>query len=346
MTPPAWLDAFIPAPTALSWKQRGIIVAGVLVGIGLTALICGFMRLELGLSLWLMAPLGASAAQVFAVPGSPMSQPWPIVAGHAFSALAGLAGFYLFGHTSLACAVAVALAMALMLQFRCLHPSGGGTALFVVVSQTTDWGFILFPVTINAAVLVATAVAWHRLTGHTYPQPQGAPKPLNLALHRFEPADLENALTEYNQALSISRAEVEALIEQTEMQAYRRMARGLTCADIMTRRVHTIDASLHLKTAEKLMQRQDVNVLPVTDRERHVQGLLRMEAIRDAADNQKAGDVMMTDYFRRRPDAPATELLDLFAHSDRRYVVILDDQEKLAGLISKSDLMRALFHAG
>lgn len=346
MTLPGWLESYIPAPTTLSNRQRAVIVAGALVGIGLTALLCGFIRLELTLKLWMMAPLGATAVQIFSVPGSPMSQPWPVIAGHALSALAGLIAYYLFGATSLGAAIAVAMATGLMLQCRALHPSGGGTALFVILSKTGDWAFIAFPVIVNAAILVFSAIAWHRLTGRSYPQNQRvATQPHTLALHRFEPADLEAAVSGYGETLDISRADVEVLIQRTEVAAFKRMAAGLTCAQIMTRKVHTISAGLNVRTAERLMLRNDVNALPVTDRDNNVLGLLKIEAAREAGPGQTSAEVMMRDYFHRHADTPAAELVELFSHSDRRYVVILDDGDRLAGIVAKSDLMRALFHA-
>lgn len=342
---PAWLDAFVPARSGLSRKQRLIVVLGAFLGLLVTALLCGWLRLEMASKLWLMAPLGASAAQIYAVPGSPMSQPWPVVAGHALSALSGLVAFHLFGHTSLAAATSVGLAVALMIQFRALHPSGGGTALFVVVSQTEDWSFMLFPVTINAVLLVASAMVWHRAVGQAYPTPQRVSRvPHNIALHRFVPGDLEAALRAAG-TLDISPGDAERLIEHAELQAFRRMASGLTCADIMVRRLHTINATMNVRTAERLMIRQDINALPIVDRDNQVLGLLRIEEALAADGKATAGDVMMTDYFRRPPSASAEELIELFAHSDRRYVVVLHDK-RLVGLIAKSDLMAALFHRG
>jgi CBS domain-containing membrane protein len=173
MSLPAWLEAFIPPPTHASHKLRLTAVAGVFIGIGITALICGGIRMDLALKLWLMAPLGATAVQVFAVPSAPASQPWPVIGGHAVSAIAGLVCFHLFGETSVAAGSAVALATLLMLYTRSLHPSGGGTALFIVLSQTGDWRFIVFPVVTNAVCLVAAATAYHRMTGHAYPQRYG-----------------------------------------------------------------------------------------------------------------------------------------------------------------------------
>lgn len=343
---PKWLSAFMPAPAGLSFKQRVTIAGGVFVGILVAALLCGVARLTFGITPWLMAPLGASAIQLFSVPGSPMSQPWPAVAGHVLSAMAGLVCYHLLGHTSLAAASAVALATVVMIQFRALHPSGGGTALLVVLTQTGDWSFVLFPVIPNAIVLVLAAMAWHRLTGHAYPKRQTVAPTHTLALHRFVPSDLEAALAAHDEALDISRADIERLIELTELNAYRRMADGLTCGDIMMKKLHTVEGGMNARVAERLMLRHDVNALPVIDADRRVKGLLRIEEARAVEPGQAAEEVMLRDYFRRGPDAPAAELIDLFEASGRRYAVVQDDDGRLLGLVAKSDLMRRLFHEG
>ncbi len=335
----------MPAPTGLSAVQRLLIVAGAFAGMMAAALLCGGLRLELASKLWLMAPLGASAAQLFSVPGSPMSQPWPVIAGHALSALAGLITFHLFGHSSFAAAFAVALAVAVMVQCRALHPSGGGTALFIVISGTSDWSFILFPVVANAVVLVLACMAWHRLTGQAYPKPQRVSQaPRNLALHRFEAGDLETALRAAGMP-DISAVDAERLIEVTELQAFKRMAAGLTCANVMVTRVQTIPAETTVAAALRLMARHDIHALPVVGRDNRVLGLLRTEEATSATAGTPASDVMMRDYFRRAPHDAAADLIDLFETSNRRYVVV-EDEGRLAGLIAKSDLMAALFHAG
>ena len=344
---PGWLEAFLPPPTVLTLRQRLIMVAGVFIGIGLTALLCGLLKTQLDLKWWLMAPLGASAAQVFAVPGSPMSQPWPIIGGHALSALAGILALHLFGHTDLGAGVGVALAAAFMVWTRSLHPSGGGTALFMVISQTSDPAFIVFPVIVNAVVLVAIAIAYHRLTGHAYPQRQRPTKQSHLlALHRFDASDLEAALLGYDQALDISREDVEKLIEQTEMQAYQRLAGQMTCGQIMTTQLRTIAANTRVSTALAAMDRYDIKAMPVVDGDRKLLGLLRRDDALTRDPALAAEDVMRQTYATARAEAPATELLTILAKGDRRHVLIVDDAGRLEGLVSKSDLMGALFHAG
>jgi CBS domain-containing membrane protein len=54
---------------------------------------------------------------------------------------------------------------------------------------------------------------------------------------------------------------------------------------------------------------------------------------------------MSEDYVTARVDDPLDGLMPLFSKGDRRHVLVLDADRKLVGIISTSDLMRALFHA-
>ena len=147
------------------------------------------------------------------------------------------------------------------------------------------------------------------LTGHAYPKPQRVSRaPRNLALHRFESGDLEAALRAAGMP-DISRQDAERLIEVTELQAYKRMASGLTCGDVMVRNVYTITGATTVDAALRLMERHDINALPVVDRDNRVLGLLRTEEATNAAPGTAAEAVMMIDYFRRASDAPAAELV-------------------------------------
>lgn len=123
------------------------------------------------LSLWalptegavtVIASTGASAVLLFAVPHGPLSQPWPVVAGHVVSAVIGVACAQLIGYAPLAVACAVGLSIGAMLQLKCVHPPGGATAFTAVMGGSAihqlGFRFVLFPVLTNAVVIVALAV--------------------------------------------------------------------------------------------------------------------------------------------------------------------------------------------
>ena len=72
----AWWQAFRPARTRINTRERLRLVAGSLLGIFLTGLLCHLAGWVVPGLPWIVAPLGASAVLIFAVPASPMAQPW------------------------------------------------------------------------------------------------------------------------------------------------------------------------------------------------------------------------------------------------------------------------------
>ena len=85
---------------------------------------------------WLVAPLGASAVLVFAVPASPLAQPWPVIGGTLLSALIGLALGLYTGSPVIAASLVVGLSIAAMGLSRCLHPPGGAAALLCALGAS------------------------------------------------------------------------------------------------------------------------------------------------------------------------------------------------------------------
>lgn len=82
---------------------------------------------------YIAAYMGAAAVLIFAAPHSPLSQPWPLIAGHMASALVGVTCQQLIPDPLLASVSAVTLAILVMLALRCLHPPGGAAAMVAVV---------------------------------------------------------------------------------------------------------------------------------------------------------------------------------------------------------------------
>ena len=90
---------------------------------------------------WLIAPLGASAVLVFAVPASPLAQPWSVAGGNLLSAATGLVLGHLVGVPWLAASLAVGVAIAVMTLTRSLHPPGGACALLCALGAgASGWG--------------------------------------------------------------------------------------------------------------------------------------------------------------------------------------------------------------
>lgn len=211
---------FAPLLAGARSRDRLIAALGAAIGIGLTALVVAPL-VPPGALLLLAAPVGASAVLVFAVPASPMSAPWPVIGGAITSTLSGIAMIHLLGQTPLAAGAAVGLAILAMSLLRCLHPPGGGYALVPIVAgpaaAASHWIYALSPVALNAAALVLSALAYHRLvSGHSYPH---RPAPAPPAPLHFRAEDIDAALEELGETFDVAREDLDLLLETAERHA-------------------------------------------------------------------------------------------------------------------------------
>lgn len=212
------LHLFRPLLPGATFSERLIACLGAGVGIALTTL-AGTLAPH-GTLPAIVAPLGASAVLVFAVPASPLAQPWPVIGGNTISALVGIAVWRLLPDPAVAAGVAVAAAILVMSLLRCLHPPGGAAALTAVIGgaavHEAGFGFALVPVALNSIALVAAGLAFHRLTRRSYPhRPVPAPKPTSGIL----PADIDAALEDMHESFDIAREDLYQLIARAQAHA-------------------------------------------------------------------------------------------------------------------------------
>lgn len=115
----------------------------------------------------IVASMGASAVLLFAAPHGALGQPWNVLGGHLVSAVIGVACVRYIPGMALAAAASVGLATGAMHYLRCIHPPGGATALTAVVGgasiQALGFQYVLTPVLINVAVILAVAVLFNAL---------------------------------------------------------------------------------------------------------------------------------------------------------------------------------------
>lgn len=217
---------FRPILAGGSLNDRVLASLGAMAGIAFAVWICAFAALAAGLPA-IMGPIAASSVLLFAVPASPMGQPWAIIGGNTVSALVGIAMAQ--GHLPLplAAGLAVAGAILAMSLLRCLHPPGGAVALTALIGGPAvihaGWWFALIPVAINSAALVAAGLVYHRWSGHSYPH-----RPVPVAGHVLSPAptpspplyhaDLDRALADLGETYDVSREDLELLFQR--MTAY------------------------------------------------------------------------------------------------------------------------------
>ena len=153
----------------VSWVERIRSVFGALIGLGLVLLAAKYLRDLSGLDEWLMASLGASALLVFALPQSPMAQPWAVIAGNTLSALVGISVVHWVGEPLIALPLAASLSILGMFILRCLHPPAAAVALIAVLGGVVHYRYAFFPVMVDSILLVMVGAIYSNLTGKKYP---------------------------------------------------------------------------------------------------------------------------------------------------------------------------------
>jgi len=362
------LIALWPARLPVDARERWRATLGAGLGVLLTAVLC---RAGAGTATpWLVAPMGASAVLLFALPSSPLAQPWAVVGGNTLSTLVGVAVGMAVPDPALAGALAVAAAIGLMFALRCLHPPGGAAALLAALGGVGA-PFALFPVLTNSVLLVLVAVAYNRITGRPYPQaPAAAASSGEPGRSRFTQADLDLALAQYNQVLDVSRDDLESLLQRAEAASYQRRFGDLRCGDVMSREPVSVQFGTALDEAWHTMLEHRVKALPVTDRALRIVGIVtRADFLRhaDIARREGLGQRLRSLVQRsglvhtERPEVVGqimtrevrvasegrllVDLVPLFSEDGHHHIPIIDAEKRLVGVLTQSDLVRALYRA-
>ncbi len=363
----AWARDLLPARLTVDARERLRVVVGAAIGVLLTGLL-GHVAGSHGAAVpWLVAPIGASAVLVFGVPGSPMAQPWAVVGGNTVSALAGIACVLMFGAGPGVAALAVGLAIAAMFTLRCLHPPGGACALVTVLGAVADPHFAFIPVLMNSVVLVIVGIAYNSATRRRYPHGQHPVPSPDTAARRFDEADLDAVIARHNQVLDIGRDDLQDLLGQAELHAYRRKMGTTRCADIMSRDLVTAEFGTPLQDAWALLRNKGIKSLPVVDRASRIVGIVTLadflrgaeldlhagwterlrSMIRATATSysdkpEVVGQIMTRRVRVASADRPISELVPVFAATGHHHIPIIDAEQRLVGIVTQSDLVEAV----
>jgi CBS domain-containing membrane protein len=378
-----WLFRIFPTPALVDRYEKMRACAGALFGIVLTGL-CSYFILGKDINAaWLIAPMGASSVLLFAVPASPLAQPWSIMGGNMIAAVIGVTCAKLVGEPILAAGLAAALAIGAMFIFRCIHPPSGAVALTAVLGgpavHAMGYSFVLIPVGLNSLLLLLTALFFNNATGRRYPhvlQPDRSSKHNTTDVAPTErtgitPEDLDAVLARYNQVLDISREDLESIMLQTELQAYRRRLDGTKCSDIMSKDVVHVEFGTELAEAWRQFKSHNLTALPVIDRGRRVIGIVTKADFLDHAETEPheglaqrlahlirpsmlthtekhevVGQIMTKTVYTARENQSIVELVPLMSDAEIHQVPVVDEQNRLVGMISQTDMIAALFEHG
>ncbi|MDD5295890.1 MAG: HPP family protein [Rhodocyclaceae bacterium] len=364
-----------PGRVSLAEGSRSAFAA--LVGLSITVGFTAFWMRDSGV-VTLLPPLGASAVILFALPGSPLAQPWPFLGGSLLSALIGLGCAAVLPHPILAALTAVPLAMLLTSMTRSTHPPAAAQALLFASTGKALLAHGLLhaiaPLLANlAGLFLGVMIVNNLIHGRRYPalpppSPQRTGDPAPLRRTGIQDEDLRHAMHKLDTLLDVSEQDLMAVFDAATVHAYQRSS-SLRCQDIMSRDVLSVTLHATPEDAWHMLASHHVKALPVTDGARRVVGVLTRsdflrpllpepasslsERLRDFLRAKRpvakgavpaVSDLMQPEVLVAREDMPVMELVEALCHSQHRHVPVVDARRRLVGMITQSDLLAALFH--
>lgn len=228
MTLGTFLKSLMPHATHATMTEK--IRSGLAGGIGILLLALALHYLpQQHYPLLMLGSMAASAVLLFAVPHSPLAQPWNLVGGHFISAIAGWICSLLIADPAMSAGAAVGTAIFLMYFLNCLHPPGAATALTLVLGSaqyhSVGWQGVAWIIIVNVVISLLLALIINGLIpGRHYPTPLNAP-----AHPKIEPiivpeqTDIEWALTQMDSVIDVSIEDLSEIYELAQERARHRL---------------------------------------------------------------------------------------------------------------------------
>jgi len=359
--------------SSLEAMRAGI---GALIGLGLTGLFLLSPNVDLELGLYLVAPFGASSVLLFAVPNSPLAQPWSAIVGNTIAAIVGVAVCLLLTDPALRIALAVGITIIVTILCRAVHPPAGAVAMTAAMSPDAiahlGFWFALTPIAVGTTALVLIAAVYARLTGRRYPFRQFDDTSKHGTEDRnpterlgLSEEELTGILERYSQSFNLGVEDLARLIGAAELQAAAHFSGPLTAQDIMSSNLVTISPETRLGEIADLFRQHRFASLPVVGPDMTFLGVIfqmhlisqaRADALRlgrgyvaairrllnrDWEKPLKAGDIMNVAGPRATTHTPIGALLPMMADGDTDAVPVLE-HNKIVGIVTRTDLIAAL----
>lgn len=351
-----WINLLKPNYKVLPVKERLFSGFGALCGLAISSLISWYVLG--GMNAWYIAPMGASSVLLFAVPNSPLAQPWNVVVGNTLAGFIGVACTQYLPDLTSAFSVAVGFAIFMMMTTDSLHPPSGAVAITAVLGgeavHRLGFHFVLYPVLLNSILLLLFAVFFNRLIGRHYPITahvnERSKDPTPTQKVSIQPKDIEYALEQYTELLDISQYDLEKIILEAQEHASERLNSYFVCEDIMSRDVIKLHEDDDIHQALEKFKQVNLMSLPVVNMEEKLVGTLALyevvEWFKGAADPRNSWQHYVRQIMSRRvvtvePSQPIQDLVPYFVEKSFNYIAVVENQ-RLIGIVSRADMIAAL----
>ncbi|KXZ68410.1 HPP family protein [Acinetobacter venetianus] len=351
-----WLNFLKPNYKVLPVKERVLSGVGALCGLAISSLISWYVLG--GINAWYIAPMGASSVLLFAVPNSPLAQPWNVIIGNILAGVIGVTCTQLLADSTTAFSLAVGFAIFMMMTTDSLHPPSGAVAITAVLGgdavHRLGFHFILYPVLLNSILLLVFAIFFNRLIGRHYPLTahlnERSKDPTPTQKVSIQPKDIEYALDHHTELLDISQYDLEKIILEAQEHANERSMSTFVCQDIMSRDVIRLHEEDDIYQALDKFKSVNLMSLPVVNVQEKLVGTLALyevvEWFKGATDPRNSWQHYVKQIMSRRvvtvdPLQPIQDLVPYFVEKSFNYIPVVE-HERLIGIVSRADMIAAL----
>ncbi|MDE2441069.1 MAG: CBS domain-containing protein, partial [Betaproteobacteria bacterium] len=220
------------------------------------------------------------------------------------------------------------------------------------------------------AALIAVLAVNNLIPGRRYPQCIPVRQPVvRKPKHSINHGDLQYAVEKLDTYLDISEDDLVSIYDLATAHAHRRHERR-TCVEVMTSPAISVDFATGLNEAWALMQQHHLHGVPVVDRAQRVIGVLTLENFLrhvDANEGLRIGDnirrllrptptshsnkpevvgqIMSMSFATANTTTSLGEVAGMLSADTHPVVVpIVDAEKRLAGVITQTDLLAAIYH--
>lgn len=178
--------------------------------------------------------------------------------------------------------------------------------------------------------------------------------------------DVAAAVKDLKLSLTLSAEELQKIFSVACRHAQARCASAMRVRDAMTRDVVSVNKFDDISHAVRLLAEKNISGIPVVDRENRVVGIISEADVVSMVGSRKAhtfkeilrsivghplperkighlvGDIMTSPAVTVHPDTEISEAVRLMDGRRIRRLPVVDKDERLAGLISRSDIVKAM----
>jgi len=147
-------------------------------------------------------------------------------------------------------------------------------------------------------------------------------------------------LTRMNQVFDVDKHDLERLMQEVALASASRSYGEVAVADIMSRDVVCIDSETTVERAKQILLEQGIRALPVVDADRRILGVIGLRELsggeQGAVSANMAWAPQVTEF------AALRDLLPVLVNDGHHAVMVVDDSERLRGIVTQTDLLAVL----